>query len=914
MHHRLLATLLVLIHVAVLMLGMSTASLTTSFRADSAYAESYFAGFRELEHNQTTAYRWSYTESALMLAGYERLPLLVDLRLTSPRPVDEPAADIGLARGRWVMPRVPVQGDWRHYYFLIPARDYQPELSLISTMFRPDERDKRSLGVAVSRVGLSVPALPNPLLANLLALGPWRIALILLFALLLYATSLRLSQAKRYPAILPFLISCISFIPSYVLAHNPLQAAIILPDAWRLPLLTAGLLLIWAVMRPWLKGMQQNVLLALNHDRWRPIIVLCIACIFGLIMIFAVPPWEQQDEGAHFEFAWLIANHPTWPVPGTSDPRMAITNGQGRALHHQPLYYVLVSLALSLSTERPILDQLLIGRAVSLLLFLGIAFMAERTAQTIFPKGHILRWFAPLAIVLCPSFANIMTSVNNDVGVTFVCSFAVLMISRVLMQGITWSRMLALLGSIPVAMQMKNTGAVLIAIVPIVFFFYFWRQRGLPRRMLLLPAAIVLVLLISMLSWSDPAHWYRWESAMNGGAMRTVRPEAPLGPHVLRMDAVATPNYEGLSTSIPDIGMVANRQITVGAWVWASRPASVWVPGVVYQPRENENRLEGEHRQVNVDTQPRWFAWTYDIPTRLLFVHIMAWSVAPDDTLPLEIYVDGIVAVPGEFPLDAPPTFSDTSAQHGDWGGRPFTNLIKNGGFEQGWVFLRPEVNRLVATYARRSPSRIIASFADPLTSLRLELRDYIPWMMFMAFGIYGRSILREPIWQYMIPVMVSAGIVGLAWLGWKQRKRDDVIAFTCRVLGLICLGTWSFILVAHLPVSFPGGIPSSRYGFTMVIPSALLLCMGWLALWPRILRTEAAISLLTTLLILDIAAISTIRLFENSLCVREPMRCMFSPVPQISTQPDMLALFAMLFLLFLFVHWIVMKFYNQNT
>ena len=54
--------------------------------------------------------------------------------------------------------------------------------------------------------------------------------------------------------------------------------------------------------------------------------------------------------------------------------------------------------------------------------------------------------------------------------------------------------------------------------------------------------------------------------------------------------------------------------------------------------------------------------------------------------------------------------------------------------------------------------------------------------MMFMTFGIYGRSILREPIWQYMIPALVSTAIIGLVWLGWKQRRRTDLIAFTCRV------------------------------------------------------------------------------------------------------------------------------------
>lgn len=904
MHHRLLAILLVLMYIAALLFGLNNASLTTSFHVDNPHAESYFVRFRELEENKTTTYRWTYSDAAILLPGYERLPLLIDLRLTSPRPADEPPADVGLARGRWLMPRVPVQGDWRHYSFLVPAHDYQPEVDILSTPFRPNERDKRSLGVAVSRVGLSVPAIPNLILAKLLSFGVWRIVLILLVALLLYATSIRLGQGKRYPFLLPFLITCLGLLPSYMLAQYPIQTALSLPDAWRLPVLTIVLLLLWLVTRPWLKNTEQSILMALHSDQWRPIIIVGITCIFGSIMIFAVPPWEQQDEGAHFEFAWLIANHPTWPIPGTSDPRMALTNGNGKALHHQPLYYLLVSLALRLVVERPILEQLLVARAVSLIMFVGIALLAERTAKTIFPKGHILRWFAPLAIILCPSFANLMTSVNNDVGVTLVCSFAMFIASSLLMQGFIWGKMRALVSSIPIAMLMKNTGAILVVVVPMVILFSLWRDIRLPKRLLLLPVGLAMLLLIGILNWSDPAHWYRWQSLTDSNATRIMRPEAPVGSHVLRMSAVAIPNFEGFSSPISNASLVANRQVTVGAWVWASRPASIWIPGMVYLPREEEDRLQGEHVEVKVGTQPQWVATTYDIPPRLLFAHVMAWSVAPNEQLPLEIYVDGIVAASGDFPLDSPPLFTDANAQSGVWGGHAFNNLIKNGNFEQGWVFLRPEVNKLVANYARRSPSRIIASFADPLTSLNLELRDYIPWMMFMTFGIYGRSILREPIWQYMIPALVSTAIGGLVWLGWKQHRRTDLIAFTCRVLGLLCLGTWGFILIAHLPVNFPGGIPSSRYGFTIMIPSALLLCAGWLAIWPQSLRQIAAGALLAGLLILDIAAISTIRFFENSMCVREPTRCLFSPAPQISTQPLLIALFTMLILLFLFVHW----------
>lgn len=908
MRLKLFAILLLLINIAVLVAALPTTALTTIFEADAPNADSYLANVYELERNEVSAYHWTTSGSALLLPGFERLPVVLDLYMTSPRPVDEPAADLGLGRGRWVTQRVAVQRDWRHYHLLVPASDYQPELSLISTTFRPDQRnDKRNLGVALGRVQISVPALLNPLLASALSLGPWRIVLLLLLPLLLYSIVLRLSGQQRSGLIFAFLIGCVGALPIYLLGRNPIQTAVLFPDAWRLPLLAGMLVLLWLSLRPWLGAIEQHVLMALNNDRLRPIIVVGATFILGLSMLLSMPAWEHPDESSHFEFAWLIAHHPTWPTPGTSDPRIADINGGGRALHHQPLYHILISLILRLCAERPIVEQLLLARAVSLMLFLGIALTAEGTARTLFPAGHLLRWFAPLALVLNPTFANLMTSVNNDVGVVFICSLALMVVTQVLMQDLSWPRALLLLGSVPLAMLTKNTGAILLAIVPLVLVLYFWRRMRLSSKWFLIPFGVGLLIGMSIVDWSDPRHWYRWQSASGSPATRVERTEAPLGPHVLRMNAVATRGYTGLSAPLSQSGMVANHTVTVGAWVWASRPAHIWAPGVIYEGRNQV--VAGNHAEFEVSTQPRWVATSYRIPPRVMYVHLMAWSVAPDDSQPLDIYIDGAVMVIGTFSSSTPPQFEGSNAQQGTWDGQPFQNLIRNGSFEEGWFFLRPQIDQLLATYLRRSPTRIIASFADPLTTLRLEIRDYIPWMMFTSFGAYGgRIFLREHIWQYIIPAIVTLGLAGLLWLTWRTRHNTDRRTFSGRVLGCICLAVWGLILVAHLPVNFPVGIPSSRYGFTIMMPSMILLCVGWLTLWPKALHYIAAASLIVGLIILDCAAIATIRLFENSMCIREPMRCIFSPAPLLQSQPMIMGVLAMLILLPAIVHWYTNK------
>src|SRR5512140_1455764 len=50
--------------------------------------------------------------------------------------------------------------------------------------------------------------------------------------------------------------------------------------------------------------------------------ILLLAFIQGLLCVALIPPWWHYDEPGHFEYVWLAAHSPTWPVAGQYDQAM----------------------------------------------------------------------------------------------------------------------------------------------------------------------------------------------------------------------------------------------------------------------------------------------------------------------------------------------------------------------------------------------------------------------------------------------------------------------------------------------------------------------------------------------------------------------------------------------------------------
>ena len=184
----------------------------------------------------------------------------------------------------------------------------------------------------------------------------------------------------------------------------------------------------------WSKLTQEHQVLSL---------MLFLGLLLGLIFIYLVPPWQHYDEPTQFEYAWLIANHAGVPDDGKFDQSMRREVAASMIEHDffqdlgsppnllssdkpiwigisqigiQPLYYWLAALPLQLLETADITFQLYVSRFVSLLFYLITIIVAYGIAVDLTPNNHPLLWLLPISIIMLPSFVDIMTAANDDVG------------------------------------------------------------------------------------------------------------------------------------------------------------------------------------------------------------------------------------------------------------------------------------------------------------------------------------------------------------------------------------------------------------------------------------------------------------------------------------------------------------------
>ena len=178
----------------------------------------------------------------------------------------------------------------------------------------------------------------------------------------------------------------------------------------------------------------------MRSDRASLWFALTLALLNGLLYVFIVPPWQHYDEPGHFEYAWLIANHPALPQPGDYDQTMRqevaasmIEHGFYRGIgglpnllqstpieigipqiDDYPVYYWLAALPLRLLVGNDVTLQLYAARAASLFLFLVSILGGWGLIRELTHPESMLRWLIPVCLALLPAYADIMTAVNND--------------------------------------------------------------------------------------------------------------------------------------------------------------------------------------------------------------------------------------------------------------------------------------------------------------------------------------------------------------------------------------------------------------------------------------------------------------------------------------------------------------------
>jgi hypothetical protein len=590
-----------------------------------------------------------------------------------------------------------------------------------------------------------------------------------------------------------------------------------------------------------------------RKERRLTAIVLLLALIHGLIYVAMMPPWEHYEEPTHFEYAWLIASRgslPQYPaydqdkrrqiamsmvkhgffekrpiVPNldaVDEPIWIGVNVSGAL----PLYHILIAAPLRLLANADVDVQLYAARLVSLMLYVLTVWIACLVARELVPPGHVLRYAFPAVIALVPGFADLMTAVNNDVGATFVFTKSTVLVAAPL------------------------------AVLAIGLALCRPRWRGLLWAVFL---GALFCAAISLLSWGDASLWYRFSSQES--ATQASRTDAPVGTKVIALEAA--PAAGGAAVKQPllteEVERIRGKTVTLGAWVWASAPVRLRLPALSF------NDQPTAEWQETVGVNPSFYAGRWVVPSDVKRITvILRADPTPGQNGPVMVYYDGIVLLEGNWPGEAPPTFTDTQGVQVKWGGRGFINAIRNASAEDAWPWVRPWVQQLASRFpwsAHLSPTLLLASFLD-LQHTGLNY-SYTVWRLFTTFwGSFGwGGILLPGTWYNGLAVATALGVLGTA-LGAGRRYCTWALPWQNAIiwLALAGLALWGPVVLRGLfsTLDARAYFPTARYGYPAILPTILVVTAGWQMLlrrWPRL----SVLLLAGGLVALDVASVVTI-------------------------------------------------------
>lgn len=464
--------------------------------------------------------------------------------------------------------------------------------------------------------------------------------------------------------------------------------------------------------------------------------------------IFFIPPWYHYDEPSHLEYVLLTANLGRVPSQnerqqdiaqaigrsmietGFSDkmglfPNLNPTEGQITSIGYSqlggpPLSYLLAAIPVSWYSGDEILVDLQIARTFSALFYLINIVAAWGLARELFPGRdeinrygslHFMHIALPAGLALWPAHVDIMTAVNSDPPAIAFSGLALWALTRMIRiafseHRLAWGSLLVMLVTSGLAIAFKETAFVLLPAVIFALLFTLLQCFGNHKPVTINAkfrrgfawVAIALSLLLGVfftLRNDDAAYWVRLTDQMD-----SVRNENPLAPHgafvgkislnARRFPAWHVDIYQSIAHTRLPASLPAN--FTFGVWMWADRIMEIDLPTFSIGPVSYS-------RRVTLTTSPQFFTYlfslqSYDAPNlRVSLKH------SHPSSEPGYLYVDGLILVEGSYSTDQPPVYDDAGASSGEWGGKPFTNILRNGSFEHNGLRFAPWLDGRLASF-----------------------------------------------------------------------------------------------------------------------------------------------------------------------------------------------------------------------
>ncbi|MBI3760437.1 MAG: glycosyltransferase family 39 protein [Chloroflexi bacterium] len=498
-----------------------------------------------------------------------------------------------------------------------------------------------------------------------------------------------------------------------------------------------------------------------------PALILAAAFAFDFLRALIVPPgiWNI-DEAYHFVDAinaarWLPfemraafgqAGQPPERILGGTvmDPDL-LFHWSGGLPFRGTTYYLYQAVPQLFLDGAPDSTRLLVARLASIALHLLTIAFTYHIARRLFPSE---RWPAIAGAALAafvPSYSDMMSGVNVDGGAAAVGAMFIAALAGVIRGGSRWGTWTLFACGVLLGLGLKETFLPLFAVAA----FSFWLMAE--RRVRVVAAVSSLALMIGALLWLRPfteggaAYWFdaRWEYGHDAALVSRAETQTPLGKYALRVSPREF--SDGVLQYLPEtrVAELRGRTVTWGVWLRASSPAVVARPTLA-------NQVKPGAPKMMVGRAWEFHAFTTRVDAGAQHLALILGS--PEDGGTVEY--DGAVVAADDYSLGAPPIFSDASATRGEWGGRPFVNLLLNPSAEASWPQVRQAYNlrpwnlntRLNALLAwrRTLPAFaglgrwLVANYWSAFGGLvpGLSPRQLIPFALLTAWAGFGLTLV----------------------------------------------------------------------------------------------------------------------------------------------------------------------------
>ena len=421
--------------------------------------------------------------------------------------------------------------------------------------------------------------------------------------------------------------------------------------------------------------------------------LLLAALAIGVLRTSLVPRGNYNiDESGHFsqitqskEEIQICQNSPSCILDSPNRSQQDLPDAQRGLLYYLP--HALVQLLLPQDASDEL--RLFFARILTLLLNLPAIILTYITIRLIFPSSHPVALFIASFTALLPSYSDMMSGVNLEAPSALFGSLVLYAASRIAVFGFTPLNIALALLSILFGYSLKGT--VWITYVALALALWF----RLPIRWRWL-TALSGIIALSILGWrynpfsiTGVAYWYYKHyhiSAISVLPQQTSTLSREGNYSLLASHQVDFVRYEGEIKSVgvvqyfPEsrISTLRGKTITCGVWIRSFQGDAVTPYPTCGVPASTNFSATAIHLFSNEWT---FYATHTQIPPNALTVEFMLGL--PSDLS--QVVYNGMIMVEGEYPLDQPPTFFDSSLKSGTWGGRTFTNLLKNPSAESTW-------------------------------------------------------------------------------------------------------------------------------------------------------------------------------------------------------------------------------------